>query len=103
MRLYLAGVLEKTSILTEEETKNYLINLTEDDCLTLSKMMDLLGDFGEGEKCKPYDYFLVPAGSYGPDGTKNKKPFYTTVGLWIFNKGFIEKDLFDLFKYVRLS
>lgn len=26
MRLYLAGVLEKTSILTEEETKNYLTN-----------------------------------------------------------------------------
>ena len=26
MRLYLAGVLEKTSILTEEETRDYLTN-----------------------------------------------------------------------------
>ena len=92
--------MRKASEIKDKELINYLINLTEDDCLTLSKMMDLLGDFGEGEKCKPYDYFLVPAGSYGPDGTKNKKPFYTTVGLWIFNKGFIEKDLFDLFKYI---
>lgn len=92
--------MRKASEIKDKELVDYLINLTEDDCLSLSKMMDLLGDFGEGERCKPYDYFLVPAGSYGPDGTKNKKSFYTTVGLWIFNKGFIEKDLFDLFKYI---
>ena len=78
-----------------------LLDLTEDDCLTLSKMMDLLGDFGGGEKYKPYDYFKVPVDSYGPEGKRNKKPFYTTVGLWIFNRAFIEKDLFDLFQYIN--
>lgn len=92
--------MRKATEIKDKELVNYLINLTEDDCLTLSTMMDLLGDFGDGEKCKPYDYFLVPTGSYGPEGTKNKKPFYTTVGLWIFNKGFIEQDLFDLFQYI---
>lgn len=77
-----------------------LLKLTEDDCLTFSTIMDLLGDFGEGERCRPYDYFQVPVNMYGSKTTKNKKPFYTTVGLWIFNKGFIEQDLFDIFHYV---
>lgn len=79
----------------------YLLSLKEDDCLTLSTMIELLGDFGDGEKCKPYDYFQVPANTYGLENKKNKKPFYTTVGLWIFNKAFIEKDLFDLFEYIN--
>ncbi len=79
---------------------NELLNLSEDDCLTFSTIMELLGDFGNGEKCKPYDYFQVPSNTYGPENKKNKKPFYTTVGLWIFNKGFIEKDLFNIFQYI---
>lgn len=77
-----------------------LLSLTEDDCLTMSTLMELLGDFGDGEKYRTYDYFQVPANTYGPENKKNKKPFYTTVGLWIFNKGFIEKDLFELEQYV---
>lgn len=93
--------MRKANEIKDKELISYLLNLTEDDCLTLSKMMDLLGDFGNGEKCKPYDYFQVPADSYGPEGKRNKKPFYTTVGLWIFNRAFIEKDLFDLFQYIN--
>lgn len=95
--------MRKASEIKDPELIKYLLNLTEDDCLTLSTMMDLLGDFGNGEKCKPYDYFQVPADSYGPEGKRNKKPFTTTVGLWIFNKAFIEKDLFDLFQYINES
>lgn len=95
--------MRKASEIKDPELIKYLLNLTEDDCLTLSTMMDLLGDFGNGEKCKPYDYFQVPADSYGPEGKRNKKPFTTTVGLWIFNKAFIEKDLFDLFHYINES
>lgn len=93
--------MRKAKEIKDTELVNYLLNLTEDDCLTLSTMMDLLGDFGDGEKCKPYDYFLVPTDSYGPKGKRNKKAFYTTVGLWIFNKAFIEQELFDLFKYIN--
>ena len=93
--------MRKAIEIKDNDLINELLNLTEDDCLTLSKMMDLLGDFGDGERCRPYDYFQVPANTYGSEKTKNKKPFYTTVGLWIFNKGFIEKDLFNLFKYIN--
>lgn len=94
--------MRKAIEIKDQSLINELLSLTEDDCLTLSKMMELLGDFGNGEKCKPYDYFLVPSNSYGKD-KKNKKPFYTTVGLWIFNKAFIEQDLFDQFQYINES
>lgn len=91
--------MRKATEIKDTKLIEYLLSLTEDDCLTLSTMIELLGDFGDGEKCKPYDYFQVPANSYGTK-KKNKKPFYTTVGLWIFNKAFIEQDLFELFGYI---
>lgn len=93
--------MRKANEIKDPELIKYLLNLSENDCLTLSTMMNLLGDFGDGEKCKPYDYFQVPANSYGSEGKRNKKAFTTTVGLWIFNKAFIEKDLFDLFQYIN--
>ena len=92
--------MRKAKEIKDKALINEILSLTEDDCLTMSTIMDLLGDFGDGEKCRPYDYFQVPANTYGPDNKKNKKPFYTTVGLWIFNKGFIEQDLFDIFQYI---
>lgn len=95
--------MRKSVEIKDKELIDYLLSLTEDDCLTLSTMINLLGDFGDGEKCRPYDYFQVPANTYGSKNKKNKKPFYTTVGLWIFNKAFIEQDLFDLFGYINDS
>lgn len=95
--------MRKSVEIKDKELIDYLLSLTEDDCLTLSTMINLLGDFGDGEKCRPYDYFQVPANTYGSKDKKNKKPFYTTVGLWIFNKAFIERDLFDLFGYINDS
>lgn len=92
--------MRKAIEIKDKDLINELLSLTEDDCLTLSTIMNLLGDFGDGEKCKPYDYFLVPVNTYGSKDKKNKKSFYTTVGLWIFNKAFIEKDLFDIFQYI---
>ena len=92
--------MRKAKEIKDKALIDEILSLTEDDCLTMSTIMDLLGDFGDGEKCRPYDYFQVPANTYGPENKKNKKPFYTTVGLWIFNKGFIEQDLFDIFQYV---
>lgn len=93
--------MRKAKEIKDQKDIDELVSLTEDDCLTLSIIMDLLGDFGDGERFRPYDYFLVPKGVYGKQNMKNKKPFYTTVGLWIFNRAFIEQDLFDLFKYIN--
>lgn len=96
----MANNIRKAKEITNKEDINFLLNITEDDCLAQSTIMEMFGEFDGDPRFQPYDYFKVPTGSYGSETKKNKKPFYTTVGQWIFNKGFIEKDLFDLFGYV---
>ena len=86
--------------ITDKELYNELINLEESD-ITASYIYGLFGEYDGKSRCNPYDLIDIPAGSYGPEGNKNKSKFTTTVGIWIFNKWFIENDLFDLFKYVN--
>lgn len=86
--------------ITKTEDINFLLNLTEYEGCKLSFMMDNFAPFGDKEaRFKPYDILIVPPNSYGPEGRRNKNSFTTTVGRWIFNKVFLEKDFFDLFHY----
>lgn len=85
---------------TDKETIDILLNMTEEYGLKESSFMEIFGDYGKGPKCQPYDILTVPAGYYGPEGNKNTNTFRTTVGSWWFNKTFIEKDLFDIEGYV---
>lgn len=64
---------------------------------------NLFGDFGSGDGplCNPYDTIIIPPGVYGPKNKKNKNSFTTTVGLWIYNRWYIERDLFDIFGYIN--
>lgn len=86
--------------ITNPKDIQFLVNVKEED-ITTSFFNDLFGEFESGRRFEPYDLITIPAGSYGPEGRKNKKPFTTTVGLWIFNKYFIEPHLFDMFKYIN--
>lgn len=86
--------------ITDPELKKYLLGVKESD-ITSSFIYDLFGEFNGSSKCNPYDLLEIPIGSYGPEGRKNKNKFLTTVGIWIFNKWFIEQDLFDLFGYIN--
>lgn len=86
--------------ITDPELKKYLLGIKESD-ITSSFIYDLFGEFNGKSKCNPYDLIEIPIGTYGPEGKKNKNKFLTTVGLWIFNKWFIEQDLFDLFGYIN--
>lgn len=86
--------------ITDSELKRYILGIKESD-ITSSFIYDLFGEFNGVSKCNPYDLIEVPAGLYGPEGKKNKNKFMTTVGIWIFNKWFIEQDLFDLFGYIN--
>jgi len=89
---------------SKKEDIDFLLNLDEDTCCSSSFMMENFGKFNNKEpRFYPYDIFIVPANSYGPQGRRNKKPFTTTVGRWIFNKAFIEKDFFDLIGYFNES
>lgn len=90
----------KAKRITSPKDIEYLVNIKEKD-ITTSFIMDTFGEFETGQRFRPYDIIEIPANSYGPEGKKNKKPFITTVGIWIFNKYFIEEDLFDIFKYIN--
>lgn len=90
----------KSKVITSNVDINYLVNIKEED-ITTSFVNDLFGEFESGRRFNPYDIITVPANSYGPADNRNKKPFVTTVGIWVFNKYFIEPHLFDLFKYIN--
>lgn len=90
----------RSKTLTSAKDIEYFVNLTEED-ITTTFIMNTFGEFDNGQKYRPYDIITIPAGSYGPEGKKNKNAFTTTVGIWVFNKYFIEPHLFDVFHYVN--
>lgn len=90
----------RSKTLTSAKDIEYFVNLTEED-ITTTFIMDTFGEFDNGQKYRPYDIITIPAGSYGAEGKKNKNAFTTTVGIWVFNKYFIEPHLFDVFHYVN--
>ena len=61
--------------------------------------MKYFGDFGDGPRFNPYDTITIPKGCYGSK-RKNKNAFITTVGLWVFNKSFIE-DKSEFLGYIN--
>lgn len=102
------SIKKRTSkTITNKEDINFLIELKEDD-ITTSLIMEIFADFGDHQRFNPYDIVTIPAGGYGgkiPNGKekKNKKPFTTTIGRFIFNKYFIESEpeLLNLIGYVN--
>ena len=87
--------------ITNKEDIDYILSLTEEDLLKLSVVLEMFGSFNGKRRFRPYDTIDIPPGSYGPEGRKNKNTFTTTVGRYVYNKIFIEKDLFDLYHYIN--
>lgn len=87
--------------ITDPKDIEYLVGIKEEECTKLSFAMDMFGDFDDKRRFNTYDTVTIPSGSYGPEGNKNINPINTTVGIWVFNKAFIEKELFDLFGYIN--
>lgn len=92
--------IRKSKTITKKEDIEFLVNLTEHD-ITQSLFLDLFGEYDGEVKFRPYDIITIPANSYGPKGKKNKESFTTTIGIWLFNKYFIEEELFDIFHYLN--
>lgn len=90
----------RSKTVTSPKDIEYLVSITEKD-ITTTFIMELFGEFKSGQRFHPYDIITIPAGSYGPDKHKNKNQFTTTVGIWVFNKYFIEPHLFNLFHYIN--
>lgn len=79
-----------------------ICSLTADDIGT-SKFMEMFGTFKGKAKYHTYDIIEIPVGAYGVEGKKNKTPFVTTLGKYIFNKLFIEAapTIFEQIKWVN--
>ena len=90
----------QSKMITNQKDIDFLLNVKEDD-MTFSFFMETFGEMNGTSKFHPYDLVIIPENSYGPEGKRNKNSFVTTVGIWIFNKYFIEKDLFDILHYVN--
>lgn len=89
-------------ITSDDPLYSKLLNIKEEE-ITSTFIFDTFGEYNGKSLCNPYDLIDIPPGYYGPEGKKNKNKFTTTVGLWIYNKWMIEKDLFDLFGYINKS
>ena len=92
--------MRKSKVISDPKEIEYFCSLGLDTLTRLSFIMDTFGEFGGKRKYYPFDLITIPAGKYGKDGVFNKKPFTTTIGLFIYNKVFIEPDFFKLFKYI---
>ena len=90
-----------SKVIRDPEVVKYFTNLTPHDMQKTSFIMENFGEFGNKQKYNTYDLIEIPAGVFGKEGQKNKKPFITTIGLFIFNRVFIEEDLMDVIGYVN--
>lgn len=90
--------------ITKKEDVEYIVNLTERDLTIASTIYEMFGDFSGEDKPKyhTYDTITIPPGKYRlKNGQLNKKPFVTTVGLWCFNKCFIEPRFSHIIGYIN--
>lgn len=76
-----------------------ILTLTHERACEKSLIMDWFADYGDGPRFNTYDTIDIPKGYYG-SSKKNKNGFTTTVGLWVFNKSFIE-PFSDILGYIN--
>ena len=88
------------TMISNKSDLDFLFNLKEED-ITSSLLMDLFGEFNGKQRFHPEDIIKVPANTYKVNNKPNKNAFTTTVGLWIFNKFYIEKELTHVLGYVN--
>lgn len=85
--------------ITNPKDVEEILSLTNKRASEKSLIMDYFADFGKGPRFNPYDTIKIPKGMYG-NSKKNKNSFTTTIGLWVFNKSFIE-PLSDVLGYIN--
>ena len=86
----------KSKVISNPDEIKRFLELDEKTVFNTTFFMENFGEFEGKAKYHPYDIIQIPPNSYGPEGHKNKNSFTTTIGIWIFNKGFIEPTLKDV-------
>ena len=89
--------VRKPRVITKKEDIEYIANINEKD-ITTSFFMEMFGKFDNKSRFNTYDEITIPPNSYGKD-KKNKNSFVTTVGIYVFNKYFIEQNFMHLFDH----
>jgi hypothetical protein len=92
--------MRKAKRITNQADINEISALTPEEASTKHTLMNYFGDFGDGPRFQPYDLIEIPSKKWGKGNKLNKEPFLTTVGIWVFNKIFIE-DMCDVIPYVN--
>ena len=100
----------KSKTITNKDDLKYLAEISIEEASEKNTIMRLFGDFGDGPKYNPYDIITMPARSFGGLYKKDNKyiaskktnssSITTTIGLWIFNKSFIE-PFCDILGYIN--
>ena len=83
-----------TRTITDQSIIDSVVNIKPED-ITSSFVVELFGEFDGKRKCNPYDLIEVPKYGYGiPDSKRgvNIKPFTTGIGLFLFNKMYIQRN-----------
>lgn len=91
----------KSRLITNKDDIEFLLNINPERDFNKTFMMETFGDINGKNRFNPYDLIRIPPGSYGSEKRKNKNTFTTTVGIWVYNKFFIEPNLFELFGYIN--
>lgn len=88
----------KAKMITDPKDVEYILGLSNIDCLKTSVFMECFGEFNGKTRFHVYDTIEVPPGTYH----NNKNKFVTTLGLWFVNKACIdEPGLFDELGYIN--
>ena len=90
----------KSKWITDKDDIEKFLNIMPKEDYNRTFIMETFGDFGDGPKYNPYDLIKIPPGYFGKPGRKNKNTFVTTIGLWVFNKFFIEPNFVDVVGYI---
>jgi hypothetical protein len=91
----------KSNHITNASDVEYILSLKEEDFMRLSVVLGMFGSFNGKRRFNTYDTIDIPPGSYGKGDKKNKNTFTTTIGRYVYNKIFIENDLFDMYGYLN--
>lgn len=85
--------------ITNQADVEMFLNLKEED-ITTSFIMNNFAQFnGNPPKFNVYDEIVIPAGAFTDGELCNTQSFRTSLGSWIFNKFFIERDLIGILGY----
>lgn len=94
----MSNIIARKSRYVNDKELQYLLSLSNEDCLKTSIFMECFGEFNGKKKFNTYDIMKVPPKSYH----NNKNTFITTIGSWFFNKGCIDySGLFDEIGYIN--